>query len=113
MFLFSGKRTYYSVFLPSKQCTLYYLSDWRKYNIGDVVIVPCRDEEVPGIVLGSQEYTRWHRPVPLKQMKSIKRKAPYSIEYKYGKIQKELKKNAPDELAWIDEIEMADILFGD
>ena len=46
-------------------------------------------------------------------MKSIKRKAPYSIEYKYSKMQKELKKNTLDELGWIDEIEMADILFGD
>ena len=113
MFLFSGKCTYYSVLLPTKGCTLYYLSNWRNYEIGVMVIVPCRNEEVPGIVLGSQEYTRWHRPVPLNRMKSIKRKAPYSIEYKYRMIQKELKKNAPDELAWIDEIETADILFGD
>lgn len=112
MFLFSGKRTYYSVFLPTKGCTLYYLSNWRNFGMGDVVIVPYRDEEVPGIVLGSQEYTRWHRPVPLNRMKSIKRKAPYSIEYKYRMIQKELKKNSPDELGWIDEIEMADILLG-
>ena len=113
MFLFSGKRTYYRVFLPTKGCTLYYLSNWRNYEIGDVVIVPCRDEEVPGVVLSVEEYTRWKRPVPLKQMKSIKRKALYSIEYKYRKMQKELKKNTLDELGWIDEIELADIILGD
>lgn len=101
MFLFSGKRTYYRVFLPTKGCTLYYLSNWRNYGIGDVVIVPCRGEEVPGVVLSVDDYTRWHRPVPLKQMKSIKRKAPYSIEYRYRKMQKELKKNTLDELQYL------------
>ena len=37
MCLFSGKRTYNSVFLPTKGRTLYYLSDWRTFKIGDVV----------------------------------------------------------------------------
>lgn len=42
--------------------------------------------------------------IPHSILKTVK--APYSIEYKYRKIQKELKKNTLDELGWIDEIEM-------
>lgn len=112
MSLFS-KDEYYKVFLPTKSCELFYLSSWRSYKPGDVVIVPCRQELVPGVVMWSQRYSWYDRPVPLRKMKYIKKRAPSSIEWQYRKLAKEIKKHAPDPLAWIDELEMYDAMFGD
>ncbi len=103
------------VYLRNKQCELYYLSAWKNYDPADVVIVPygINDEQVAGIILWSQNYSFWERPVPLRKMKYIIKRAPFSIARQFKKIQKEIKKQLPDELAWIDQIEMMDALFGD
>lgn len=81
----------------------------------DVVMVPygTNNEQVPGVVLGSHSYSIWNRPVPLRKMKYIIKKAPSSVERQYRKLQKEIRKSIPDELAWIDELEMMDALFGE
>lgn len=115
MGLFSAGTTYYLVFLPGKRCELYYLSKWKGYKPADVVLVPygAANEQVAGIVMCSQNYSIWNRPVPLRKMKYIIKKAPVSVEQQYRKIQKQIKKHIPDKLAWIDELETMDALFGD
>lgn len=111
--VFFSKDEYFKVFLPTKNCELFYLSSWRSFKPGDTVIVPYGPEIVPGIVMWSEKYSWYERPVPLRKMNYIKKRAPSSIEWQYRKLAKGIKKYAPDPLAWIDELEMYDALFGD